>query len=103
MRSPRASARREVLHRVAEAKKKLDLLKCWWTAETTVYVEPADRTPGDASYQRERQLHEYPEMQRLYWASTAREIAALITSLQELREHCVAEYHKTSEKPPPAD
>lgn len=91
MRSPRASARREVLRRVMDAKKRLDMLKYWWRADSRVWGESAD-APS-----RERELSEYPEAQRRCWAGTVKEIAELITELRDLQEFCVHEYHKTPE------
>jgi hypothetical protein len=96
-RSERASARRIVLTHLKEIKATASLLSGWWNVTGSVYVEPADRKPGDNMYLRDRQASEYPESQRRYWASTVNEIDMLTARLAELREHCLTEYHQTPE------
>lgn len=99
-RSPRAAARRHVLKQLNDARDRLKTLRAWWTAETTIYVDAADRAPGSNAYLRDREPAEYPEAQRRYWASTVTEIDMLITHLTGLREYCAEQYHATPEETP---
>lgn len=100
-RSPRAAARRHVTQQLNAARDRIKTLRAWWTAETTIYVEPADRAPGDNAYLRDRLPGEYPEAQRRYWASTVTEIDTIIIALTGLREYCAEQYHNTPEENTP--
>lgn len=78
-RSERASARRRVLKILSSVKRDITTLQAWWN------VTGRDRRPD-----------EYPEAQRLYWASTIRRIDEMSDKLAELRAHCLNEYNITS-------
>lgn len=88
-RSERAGARRTVLKSLASIKSRINVLQGWWNVSGTKY--------GDEFGPRPRYSEEYPEAQRRYWASTIREIDAMINDLTVLREQCIAEYDKTPE------
>lgn len=93
--SKRAGARRKVLAEINEIRKSVATITRWWRAETTVYVEPADRKPGENLYLRPREEHEYPENDTNYWYGTIREIDEMMVRLGQLRSHCLTEAHKT--------
>ncbi len=97
-RSERAKARRTVLASLKQIKSITSTLTGWWNVTGSVYVEPADRKPGENLYLRERLDSEYPEAQRRYWASTIDAIDTMTYRLAELREHCMTEYNATPEK-----
>jgi hypothetical protein len=97
MRSKRAGARRQVLGHLRAVKDSINILSGWWNVTSTVYVELADRKPGDNLYLRERLEQEYPEAQRRFWAGTIKEIDDLTERLATFREHCLTEYHQTPE------
>lgn len=90
-RSPRASARRHVLDRLAAAKRTISVLQGWWDVTGRVPVEGW----------RDRRSDEYPEAQRRYWASTVQQLDHLTTQLAELRKYALDEYHSTPEEPRP--
>ena len=96
-RSPRASARRHVMRQLDTIRTRVKKLRGWWTAETKVYVEAADRTPTMApnAYLRDRLPGEYPENQRHYWTGTVAEIDKLVDDLADLRLHCYRQAHET--------
>ena len=96
MRSPRASARREMWRRLNDARRTADILRSWWDVGTKVYVPQKERTDSN-EYLRERRLDEYPENQKHYWASTIDGIDSLIYHLAELRTYAFEQYEKTEE------
>lgn len=95
MRSPRAAARTKTLRQIKDLKTMIVILQGWWTPSGTVWLDQADRKPGDNAYRRERLVHEYPEAQRRYWAGTIEHIDTMTEQLRQLREHCLAEYNAT--------
>lgn len=77
------------MRRLNELKRRVEKMRRWWTAETTVYLEPKDRPEDDPhKWYRDREIGEYPEAQTRYWAGTVVEIDEMIKELQELREFC---------------
>ena len=65
----------------------------------SVYVNPADRAPGDNTYHRDRRPEEYPEAQRRYWRATITHIDDLTAHLAELRAYCVEQRNETPAAP----
>jgi len=77
-----------VLRHLNEIKVVIGTLGAWWNVTGTVYGH---------GHPRERRPDEYPEAQRLYWASTIAKIDDMSEMLETLRAHCLAEYHATPE------
>lgn len=91
-RSKNAGQRREVLAALRQVAKRIDWLKGQWTVATTVYVEPADRKPGDNLYLRDRQTDEYPENQLQAWTDLYNQADSAINELTALRETAYTRY-----------
>lgn len=86
------------MKRLNEIKSTVENMREWWSATTTVYVDPKDRPEGQPdAWSRVRRPEEYPEAQRLYWHGTVAGIDKMISDLYALRELCVEEYNKTPE------
>ena len=85
-RSPRAGARRRMKVAFDQMKRDIDKLRSWWTSASYVHMdraEMAERGIADpCAYRRDREVHEYPEAQRIYWASTVAEIDKMIDRLR---------------------
>jgi hypothetical protein len=84
-----------MLRRLKDVKTTVQLLQGWWTAETTVYVEPANRKPGENLYLRERLEDEYPENQRHYWLATVEQLDVLAEHVKDARWYALEQYNAT--------
>jgi hypothetical protein len=81
-----------MLKHIKEIKRNLTEVQWWWTADSRVWGESGD-TPS-----RERELHEYPEAQALYWAATCNELDALTKQIAEARAFAYEQYQLTIER-----
>lgn len=99
-RSPRASARREVLKQLREVRESVQAMLGWWTVRGYVWIPLKDRVFGENVNQRPREMHEYPEAQRMYWRATANEIGETINNLLALRKYCLDQAELTPERAP---
>lgn len=95
-RSKNASRRREVLVALGVIRERLDWLRREWNVATTVYVEPADRKPGENLYLRDRAQAEYPENQPDAWKALYEQADSAIRELTALRELAKTRYHETT-------
>ena len=101
-RSRNAAQRRQVMAAVVKLKNNLARIRATWDVATTVYVDRADRKPGDNAYLRERQTDEYHENQTEAWAQLYNEADDAITQLTALRRLALERYHQLKAQEQPA-
>lgn len=86
--------RRVVLDHLNEVRKLVQGYRSIWRTRSTVYVDQADRKPGDPCL-RPRQPEEYPENQAQAWARLFGAMEEVITHAVEVRELARRQYHAT--------
>lgn len=75
---PRAkNPRRAALEDLRAMKRLVSWLIDRWNIPGHVYVEPADRKPGENMWRRDRQPHEYPENNPVRWDELAQALEEL--------------------------
>lgn len=76
--------RRVVVKDLRQFKRLISYLIAQWDVPGSVYIDPADRKPGENVWQRKREPAEYPENDRDEWlrlAEAMEEIARAATRL----------------------
>jgi hypothetical protein len=93
-RSANASKRQIVLVKIRIIAERANWIKSTWKVPTTVYVEPANRQPGESLHLRPRQEDEYPENRADAWYDLARQAAAMAREAEQLRAFAMKEYER---------